>query len=66
MERETWMTAEEAKEYGFVDEILFEESEEVKIVANSSGMLPQNVVKKFQVLSGKLIAAPNFKLKKTF
>lgn len=60
MNRETWMTAEEAKEYGFVDEILFEESEEVKIVANSSGMLPQNVVKKFQAMKQEN-ALENFK-----
>ena len=52
MNQETWMTAEEAKERGFVDEILFEEPEEAKLIASvdGSGLLPSNVIKKFQAM----------------
>lgn len=52
MDKETWMTAQEAKEYGFVDEILFQdqEPENMKITASSGGMLPHDLVKKLQNL----------------
>lgn len=47
MNKETWLTADEAKEKGFVDEIMFE-NEEVKMVASAPGALPQNVIDKMR------------------
>lgn len=52
MGKETWLTAQEAKEKGFVDEILFDEG--MKLVAsasasanvNADGTLPQKVIDK--------------------
>lgn len=37
MDKETWINAEEAKEFGFVDEIMFDENNSLELVA-SSGM----------------------------
>lgn len=50
MEKETFMTAQEAKKYGFVDEIMFAENNDIKLVAsiNNTGMLPQNVINKMK------------------
>src|SRR5699024_10735185 len=42
MKDETWLSASDAKEKGFVDEIMF--SEQAKAVASASGALPQNVI----------------------
>lgn len=48
MDNETWLTAEKAKEQGFVDEIMFEN--DLQLVANTdfSGMLPQEVIDKIR------------------
>ena len=50
MERETWMTAEQAKEKGLVDAVMFEESEAGYMVAGNGFHLPtesqMNQVKK--------------------
>ncbi|QKE75735.1 Clp protease ClpP [Arthrobacter citreus] len=47
MDKETWLTPQQALENGFIDEIMF--SSEVKIVANyDSGMLPQSVIDKIK------------------
>lgn len=52
MDAETWMTAQEAKEAGFIDSIMFEN--EVGAVANAenpllvNGMLPQEVLNKMR------------------
>lgn len=54
MDRETWMTAEEAKEMGFVDEILFQEEKPLKLVANCESLLPDNVVSVLQAHKGQL------------
>lgn len=43
MDAETWMDAEKAKEKGFVDEIMFEQT---KVAASVEGMLPQKVIDK--------------------
>lgn len=49
MDAETWMTAEEAKEKGFVDEILFEnENGQIIAAADENGLLPSNVIKRMQ------------------
>lgn len=42
MNEETWLTADEAKAKGFIDEVMF--AEQVKAVANAHGQLPQNVI----------------------
>ena len=48
MDDETWMTAEKAKELGFIDEIMFEDG--IQLVANIdfSGMLPPEVINKIR------------------
>ncbi len=46
MDEETWMTAEDAKEKGFVDEIMFNDAPQV--VASLPGALPQNVIDKMR------------------
>ena len=47
MDEETWLTAQKAKEYGFVDEVMFE-SEELVASAYGDLMLPENVVNKIR------------------
>lgn len=47
MNQETWMTAEKAKELGFVDEIMFDDTK-AQMVASAEGMLPQQVVNKIR------------------
>ncbi|MCG1029305.1 Clp protease ClpP [Virgibacillus halodenitrificans] len=46
MDKETWMTAQQAMEYKMIDEIMFEQ--DVKVVASmdNSGLLPQQVIDK--------------------
>lgn len=41
MENETWLEANEAKEKGFIDEVMFQE---LKAVAGSGNVIPQNVI----------------------
>lgn len=43
MQEETWLSADEAKTKGFVDEVMF--AEQVKAVASAHGQLPLNVIK---------------------
>lgn len=54
MDNETWMTAQKAKELGFIDEIMFEEQQ---LVANYSysGLLPPEVINKVR----NMIKDPN-------
>ena len=51
MDEEKWLTAQQAKEVGLIDEIMFDNGE-LAIVANahtnSEGMLPQQVLDKFR------------------
>lgn len=46
MGKETWFTAEKAKELGFIDEIMFQEN--LQLVASYSAMLPQEVINKMR------------------
>lgn len=55
---ETWLTAEEAKEKGFVDEILFQDEQAPKLVANCKDLLPNGVVQKLQAVKPKLDDTP--------
>lgn len=56
MDRETWLNAEDAKEAGFVDEILFQENQTPRLVANCKALLPENIVQKMQGVKSKLDA----------
>lgn len=46
MNKETWLTAQEAKEKGFVDEIMFDEGR--KLAASFGGLLPPEVISKLK------------------
>lgn len=46
MNKETWFNAQQAKEKGFVDEVLFEESTQVVANMGNSPILPQEVIDK--------------------
>ena len=48
MDKETWLTAEKAKEYGFIDEVMFtQDNTDYQLVANiMPNIIPQNVIKK--------------------
>lgn len=48
MDKETWLTAEEAKELGFVDEILFQDEKSNRLVANCENLIPDNIVHALQ------------------
>lgn len=48
MDSETWMTAEKAKELGFIDEIMFENDIQLVASTDYSGMLPVEVINKMR------------------
>lgn len=48
MDSETWMTAEKAKELGFIDEIMFENDIQLVASTDYSGMLPLEVINKMR------------------
>lgn len=48
MDKETWLNAQQAKKYGFVDEIMFDEGN--KLVANRGDLIPSNVINKVKNL----------------
>ena len=50
MDKETWLTAQQALEKGFVDEIMFDDQEAPKLVANSShwNVIPPEVIDKMR------------------
>lgn len=55
MDKETWLNAQQAKEKGFVDEILFEGNG--KLVASSqSGMISTDIINKMRNMKDKLFA----------
>lgn len=54
MDVETWLTADEAKELGFVDEIMFEQTERPQMVASGySNMLPPNLINKVKEMKNQ-------------
>jgi len=53
MDKTTWMTAEEAKENGFADEILFVGEDTPRLAANSEDMLPEDVIKAMRGLMSR-------------
>lgn len=50
MDKETWMAADEAKELGFIDEIMFEETNQFVANLNQSELLPLEVINKVRML----------------
>lgn len=58
MDKETWMTAQEALEHGFVDEIMFDEQKQLAASASTSVLLPPEVVNKIRQLMAKEISQP--------
>lgn len=46
MNEETWLTAEEAKEQGFADEIMFSNDKAPNMVASASPVIPQDVIER--------------------
>ena len=58
MNQETWLNAQQAKEYGFVDEVMFDEGNQLVASSGGSAMLPPEVVSKIR----NLIKQPNHSL----
>ena len=48
MDNETWMTAQKAKELGFIDEIMFDEEQQLIANHGYSGLLPPEVINKIR------------------
>lgn len=48
MNKETWLNAQQAKELGFIDEIMFDESNQLVASMNNSFMLPPTVINKIR------------------
>lgn len=46
MDNETWLNAQQAKEYGFADEILFDEGKQLVASLNGTIILPSEVINK--------------------
>ena len=55
MDNETWMTAQKAKELGFIDEIMFDEGQQLVASYGYSGLLPPEVINKMR----NIIKNPN-------
>ena len=53
MDKETWLNAQQAKEKGFVDEIMFDESNRL-VASVYSGILPPNVINKIRNMKNEL------------
>lgn len=54
MDEETWLTADQAKELGFADEIMFENQERPMLVADAgAGLLPQTVIEKVKEMQNQ-------------
>lgn len=53
MDKETWLNAQQAKEKGFVDEIMFDESNRL-VASMYSGILPPNVINKIRNMKNEL------------
>lgn len=48
MDKETWMTANRAKELGFIDEIMFEDDLQLVASTDYSGLLPKKTIEKIR------------------
>lgn len=58
MDKETWLTADEAVEKGFIDKVTeyAEKSKEVKLAASLSGLIPDTIIKQMRDEKTQLIA----------
>lgn len=58
MDKETWLTADEAVEKGFIDKVAeyAEKSKEVKLAASLSGLIPDTIIKQMRDEKTQLIA----------
>ena len=50
MNKETWLNAQKAKEYNFIDEVMFDESNKLTNSINNSPVLPNEVINKVRNL----------------
>ena len=50
MDKETWLTADEAVEKGFIDKVAeyAEKPKEVKLAASLSGLIPDTIIKQMR------------------
>lgn len=48
MDRETWLNAQQAKEMGFADEIMFDTENQLVASVNLSQMIPQEIINKMR------------------
>ena len=53
MNNETWLNAQKAKEYNFIDEVMFDESNQLTNSINNSQVLPDEVINKVRNLLNK-------------
>ncbi|RXI57249.1 Clp protease ClpP [Clostridium tetani] len=53
MDKETWLNAQQAKEYNFIDEIMFDEGNKLTNSINNSPVLPHEVINKVRNLLDK-------------
>lgn len=58
MNKETWLTAQQALENGFVDKIMFQENGISLVASAQTPMLPPNVINKMRNMKDKLFEAP--------
>lgn len=48
MSEETWLTAQQAKDKGLIDGIMFEDTQSTQLINSFSGMIPSEVIEKMQ------------------
>lgn len=53
MDKETWLNAQQAKEYGFVDEIMFDTGKQL-VAGPMASLLPPNVINKIRNMKDQL------------
>jgi ATP-dependent Clp protease protease subunit len=54
MNKETWLTAQQALEHGFVDKIMFQDNTPSLVASMHGNTLPQNVIDKMRNMKDKL------------
>lgn len=59
MNKETWFNAQQALEYGLVDEIMFQNETPQLVAGLQNGMLPMNIIEKMRNMKNNLSTASN-------
>ena len=59
MEKETWLTAEQAKARGLIDEILFEDKEPLQLIASGLNLPTEEQLNKVKALVDKQVNGNN-------